>query len=103
MQVIGGMRQDPRIFKHDVQAIVDLYQNGYRDPGSPSIDNWLQYTEMRLQARLSATIEYQEFKNAAPGREGFFGHSTIWPKRGMWLQPSFDFASAPPIEFWYYH
>jgi hypothetical protein len=103
MNIIGGHRQDPRIFKQDVAAIQNLYDQGYRDPGAPSIDNWLAYAEWRLQARLSAMIDYQEYGDPIPGRAAFFGHSTIWPKSGIWLQASFDFASAPPIEFWYYH
>lgn len=103
MYAPGGHRQDPRIFRHDVQAIVQLYDQGYRDPGAPSINNWLQYAEWRLAARLSAMIAYQEDGDPIPGRAAFFGHSQIWPKSGVWLQAGFDFASAPPIEFWYYH
>jgi hypothetical protein len=106
MNMPGGVRDDPRIFKQDVQAIVELYQGGYRDPGMPSVDNWLQYAELRLQARLSATKAFQGIgqpKDILPGKSAFYGRSSIWPKTGIWLMAGFDFASAPPIEFWYYH
>jgi hypothetical protein len=103
MYAPGGVRKDPRIFRHDVQAIVELFDQGYRDPGAPTINNWLQYAEWRLAGRLSAMRAYQEDDDPQPGRAAFFGHSQIWPKTGIWLQAGFDFASAPPIEFWYYH
>jgi hypothetical protein len=103
MNAPGGVRKDPRIFKQDVQAIQNLYDQGYRDPGAPSIDNWLAYAEWRLAGRLSAMIAYHEDSDPMPGRMAFFGHSQVWPKSGIWLQSGFDFASAPPIEFWYYH
>lgn len=103
MNVVEGVRQDPRIFKQDINYIVSLFQQGYRDPAVPSISNWLTYVEWRLTSRLNAMIEFQDFGDAWPGRRDFYERSSIWPKGGMWLEGGLNVASGPPIEFWYYH
>lgn len=96
-------RQDPRIFKVDVVAIVDLFQGGYRDPAVPSINDWLTYTEWRLSERLNAMVEYQDYGNNIPGQQDYNMRSAVWPQGGMWLQGGLNVSSGPPIEFWYYH
>ena len=101
MKTRGGERTDPRIFKQDVQYIVELFQEGYHDPNQPTLTDWLSYTEFILALRLDATIEHQEFNNSAPGRQNFFSRSDFWQQEGF--IGFFQIKAAPPIQMWWYH
>jgi len=98
-----GVRTDPRLFRSDVNYIVDLFQGGYRDPAVPSINDWETYVEWRLSERLNAIREYQDHANVTPGRQDYYARSAVWPQGGLWIAGGFNVSSAPPIEFWYYH
>lgn len=102
MRVVGGQRQDPRIFRTDVQYIVKLFQDGYRDPNMPTLNNWLAYTEWRLAERLNSTREYQDMGDVGTGRADFYSRSTFWFK-DQGLLGMLDVTAGPTIEFWYYH
>lgn len=103
MNVIGGERQDPRIFRQDVQYIAELYNEGYRDPNVPTIPDWLGYVEWRLAERLASTREYQDVGNTSFGRADYYMRSPFWFQQGPGLFNVFDVKAGPTIEFWYYH
>lgn len=103
MNVIEGQRDDPRIFRQDVQYIVELFNGGYRDPNVPTIDNWLGYVEWRLAERLAATREYQDMGNATFGRADYYMRSPFWLQQGPGMFNMFDIKAGPTIELWYYH
>lgn len=101
MQRRGGERVDPRIFKQDIQYIVEIMDEGYRDPNQPTLDNWLEYSEFLLAIRLDAIIEFQEFNNPSPGKQNFYSRQSFWTKQGF--IGFFDITSAPTIQLWWYH
>lgn len=104
MNAPGGERDDPRIFRQDVQYIVELYNEGYRDPNVPTLNNWLDYVEWRLAERLTNTRAYQDDGDPSWGSSDYYFRSTFWTQQR--LGPGLGMLtvkSGPTIEFWYYH
>lgn len=104
----NGVRADPRIFPGDITAVKQLYDQGFRPERSSSPASWQEWVENQLAVKLETMIEYQDNHNRVPGKMMFASRSGSWMRTGAPAEAVVTLrlataASAPPIEFWWYH